>query len=331
MSSPPTAIVLGATGHIGCAIARHLIDCGYAVTAATRQRQLPANLNGLDIAIASGDADHPGQLSAWIAGHDVVLDAAAPYPIQLFCPTIPAESRPLDYAKERTRALLEAARIHRARLVLVSSFVTLPRPSNPWQALRSRMARAAHPYFAVKSLVESLVLQAARAGLPAAVINPTMCLGPWDMKPVEQCLVPQLLRGQVMATATDTVNVVDVREVARVAVAAIEGQRTGVPIAVTGHNVRIDALMAAICQLGDVRPPRSSVPTTLGALMAYWTEAAFALSGRPSPYPSLVPMLLGESYPMALGYEQRELGVMPRPLEDTLRAAMDWYRAIGYC
>ncbi|MEM9492410.1 MAG: hypothetical protein AAGC55_24905, partial [Myxococcota bacterium] len=270
-------------------------------------------------------------LDAWIAGHDLVVDAAAPYPVQRFCPTSPVEAQPLAYAEQRTRAILAATERHRARLVLISSFVTLPRPRFPWQHLRSQLIRAAHPYFAVKSLIESLVLDAARAGLPAAVINPSVCLGPWDIKQSEFCLIPQLLRGQVLAAATATINVVDVREVARAAVAAAHSERYGWPIPVSGHNIQTHALLERIAELGGTAAPRLRAPLSAGITAAYWAEAALALSGRPSPYPALVSMLLGECYSMTIAREQHDLGALPRPLDHTLGDAIAWYRAIGYC
>lgn len=331
MSSAPKALVLGATGHIGSAITRRLLERGYSVTAATRREQLPENLGGLDVTVASGDSDAPGQLARWVAGHDVVVDAAAPYPVQLFRPTQPAEVQPLQYAEERTRTLLAAVTRHRAHLVLISSFVTLPRRLHPWKQMRSRMVRGTHPYFAVKERIEALVLEAADAGLPVTVINPTVCLGPWDMKPSEFCLIPQLLRGRVLASTTTAINVVDVRDVAHAAVAALEARGPTHPITVSGHNIRSSDLVAQICRLGDAPAPSWSAPIALGMAMAYWAEAALALSGRPSPYPALVPLLLGECYPMTISPAQRDLDVTPRPLEQTLGESIEWYRAIGYC
>jgi uncharacterized protein YbjT (DUF2867 family) len=98
------ALVLGATGHIGNAIVRELLDRGYQVTATSRRKEPAANLVGLPVRYASGNCNTPGQLDAWIAGHDVVVDAAAPYPFRLYSTTNEAENHPLDYAAQRTRA-----------------------------------------------------------------------------------------------------------------------------------------------------------------------------------------------------------------------------------
>ena len=59
--------------------ARELLSRGWQVSAATRQAA-PRSLDGLDVRLLPGDADAPGQLERWVAGHELVIDAAAPHP-----------------------------------------------------------------------------------------------------------------------------------------------------------------------------------------------------------------------------------------------------------
>jgi nucleoside-diphosphate-sugar epimerase len=47
--------------------------------------------------------------------------------------------------------------------------------------------------------------------------------------------------------------------------------------------------------------------------------------------PSIGPLLVLDGYVMTPSVEQRALGIVPRPLDDTLRDAIDWYRGLGYC
>ena len=75
------ALVLGGSGHLGNAAVRELLACGYAVTAARRGRTAARNLAGLPVCDALGDADHPATVDGWVRGHDLVVDAAAPYPL----------------------------------------------------------------------------------------------------------------------------------------------------------------------------------------------------------------------------------------------------------
>ncbi|MDC3958375.1 NAD-dependent epimerase/dehydratase family protein [Polyangium jinanense] len=320
------ALVLGATGHIGQAMVRELLAHGYQVTAATR-RKSPPNLAGLEVDLAVGDADAPGQIDAWARGHDVLVDAAAPYPVHRFAPQSSAERDPLRYAVTRTRAVLDAAFRSGARLVYIGSFTTLPRHEAGLATLETNFRRQSHPYFTVKAHMEGMVLDAARHGLPAVLANPTAFLGPWDDKPQELALVPQLLSGQVPATVRRVVNVVDIRDAASAIRGALEAEAFGTPIPITGHDVSTDVLAARICELAGVRPPLLRASARLSATGAFWMEAALSLGGRPSPLPSLALLLVLDAYAMGppMGTTRFAAGV--RPLDETLRDAIAWYRA----
>jgi dihydroflavonol-4-reductase len=326
------AVVLGATGHIGNAITRDLLNHGYRVTAATRQ-QHPEALADLGVEIGRGDADSPGQLAAWVRGHNLVIDAAAPYPLNLFVAAVPAERAPLDYARRRMGNLLDAVSREGATLAYVSSFTTLPRPDSEGMlaAIEARARRRVHPYFMVKATMEGMVLEAIHGGLRAAILNPAACLGPWDRRSRELCVVPLLVAGRVPAIVDRVVNVIDVRDVAAAVRAALEQRRFGVPILLAGHDSRTDALAARVCHLAGAPAPRIQVSARLAAGGALWAEAAWAFFGYPSPLPAIGLLLILESYPMQPSVEQRALGALPRPLDETLRDSIAWYRRIGYC
>jgi dihydroflavonol-4-reductase len=324
------ALVLGATGHLGQAIVRELLDRGVQVTAASRQVRPPA-LAGLDLTPVSGDADRGDQLTLWASGHDLIVDAAAPYPTNLFAPTNDAERDPLGYARRRTRALLDATAASGARLAFVSSFTTLPRHDEGVQRLEAQLRRTLHPYFAVKQVMEEMILEAARGGLPALVVNPTACFGPWDRKPRALCAIPQLVAGEVPATVGHVVNVIDVRDVARMLVRMLERGQTGGPHLLSAHDTTVDALARRTCAIAGVLPPLLSAPTRVAAAMALYVEAAWAFWGRPSPVPALGMLLLLDGQASPASPAGQTLDVTPRPLDETVHDAISWYRSIGYC
>ncbi len=322
------ALVLGATGHLGNAISRELLARGFQVTATSRRPSPAANLEELPIRFLSGDGDRPRQLDEWVRGHDLVVDAAAPYHFHLAPDSL--GERPGMIAERRIDALLESVSRHGATLAYVSSFTTLPRPRPLLEALQHGALRLLHPYFELKNRMEARVLAAARGGLPVAVVNPTLCLGPWDLKPLRFCLIPLALRGELPATSGHALNFIDVRDVACALLTAVEKERFGEPIPLCGHNTTVDGLTAAICRQGGARPPKLRVPAQLTALAAYGNEVLSSLGLSPLSYPSLGMILLLEQRWESPGSAQRDLGVHLRPLSRTLAEAIDWYREIGY-
>ena len=328
MAAPPRALVLGGTGHLGHALLRELCGRGYRVRALTRQAR-PSLLDGLEVEVIHGDADAPGILEGAVAETDVIVDAAAPYP--LYLQASPGDPRdPVGEAALRTARLCEASRRRGAALVFISSFTTLPRPQSTWSTLEARMRRAVHPYFTTKEAMESVVLEGCRRGLDAVIINPTACLGPWDGKPRSLTYLPLLVSGEIPATSSRVVNVIDVRDVARGAIAALEAGVFGKPLLFGGHDIRADELAARACALVGRRPPRLRASIRAAATAAYWTERLFAATGRRAPMPSLPLLLSCEVWGTGMGEAQRPLGAWPRPLEDTLRDSLEWYRRLGY-
>ena len=193
------------------------------------------------------------------------------------------------------------------------------------------MLRGSHPYFATKAALEREVLDAAASGLAAVVVNPSVCLGPYDQKPMEACFVPTVARGELMAVTGQTLNVVDVRDVAAAALEALDARQYGRPIALAGHDIDLASLVEQICALAGRRPPCLRASTRLTAAGAWWTDALAGALGQTPPFPSLPFLLLCACHAMRPFPEQRALGLTPRPLDATINDALRWYRRIGYC
>jgi dihydroflavonol-4-reductase len=325
------ALVIGASGHIGNAIVRAFLDRHYRVCACGRRSVPPANLSDLPVRYLSGDIETLGQLDKWIAGHDLVVDAAAPYPLNVFSPVSEAGKDPIAHAERRTRLLLDAVCRHKARLVYVGSFVTGVRPRTSAQRFQHQAMRLAHPYFEVKELIESQMLDACRHGLEVVIANPTYCLGPWDLHDRQLCTIPLLLSGEIPSSITQTLNVIDVRDVARAICEALDVERYGEPIQMSGHDISTDDLYSLICQLGGVPRPRISTATTVALASAYAMELMLGMIGEKTRLPAGGMMMATLFDYMVSGAELRELGIAPRPLTETLVDAIEWYRRIGYC
>jgi dihydroflavonol-4-reductase len=317
------ALVLGGSGHVGNAVVRALLARGWEVTAARRGRTAATNLAGLGVRDALGDAGDAATLDRWIAGCDLVVDAAAPYPLTL------AERGAAAASARRAHDLVDAIARHRARAVHVGSFVT-------------RLATAApHPYFAAKRAGEAVLAAAARAGAPITVVHPTTCMGPGDSRPAAMCLIPRLLAGQMPVVPSHLINVVDVRDVARGVVAAADAA-AGEPVVLSGHDVGIPELCALIGDLAGVRVVTRAIPAaaalaaawslelgslgSLGSLESLGSPGSPGSRGAAMP-PVLLPTLLAlRQTALPVGAVQRALGAAPRPLSATLRDAIAWYR-----
>lgn len=314
-------LVIGAAGHIGNAITRALLDRGCEVTAVGRRVQQPLNLEGLNLTYKAGDADLPGQFEQWIHGCDLVVDAAAPYPLEGFS-LFKTELTPVAGAEKRTARLIKAVLKEDAELIHIGSFVTCLRPRSATQRLQASLARITHPYFEIKSLIETQLLDAARHGLRVVIVNPTYCMGPWDLHDRQLCVIPLLLGGEMRVTTRQRLNIIDTRDVALAALSAAELGRYAEPIVLTGHDVRTDELHTLICSSSGVTVRTLTIPSALAAVAAYWLDTAQLMST----------IMMADMFEYLPNNDDlRALGLEARPLADTVRDATAWYRRIGYC
>jgi nucleoside-diphosphate-sugar epimerase len=278
-----------------------------------------------------GDIEDGACLDAWVRGHDVIIDAAAPYPIKL---TRSGQETlaTLKLVERRTHALLSAVRKHAAHLIYVGSFATAPRSRHGLDGLATQLIRRRHPYFPVKDRIEEMILAAARDGRAVTLVNPTGCIGPWDCKPRTRCFIPALLRGEIPASTDQMLNVIDVRDLASaIAILVDRGEPNKEPISLAGHNISNDMLFRWICELGDVKPPRLVTPTGAGVIGTYLSEAISTRLEMTPILPALIAMLTYMHGYMAPSPAQIDLNLTLRPLSATLRDTIAWYRAISYC
>src|SRR5215469_1558173 len=79
MSTPDTVLVTGASGFVGSAVARKLLDRGFAVRALVRQSSPRFHLEGLALDYVVGDLRDAATVRPAMAGVRHVLHVAADY------------------------------------------------------------------------------------------------------------------------------------------------------------------------------------------------------------------------------------------------------------
>lgn len=318
-------LVVGATGHLGQAVVRHALAQGRAVTAVSRQRD-PVALRGLDVTIARADRNL-GELAQLAAGHDLLIDAAAPYPLDPCVQGSPAWRNAIDTCLDHTRQVIGAARKNRLPLVFISSFTTLPRPESPLAAMEAAWRRATYPYFEAKAAMERTVLAAAREGLPAIVVNPAACLGPWEFRPEGSSFVRLVMARRLPFVMDQVLSVIDVRDVAEAIDRAFAHGIFGRRIALAGHNLSLADLARQIAALdGGCAPAPMAMDPRMASFAGFWTSAAFSAFNQSAPDVWRAVPLVADGFPMQPSPEQAALGLRLRPLLDTIRDAIAFHR-----
>jgi len=165
------------------------------------------------------------------------------------------------------------------------------------------------PYKRTKLEAERLVLAAAAEGLDALCVNPTTPVGEGDDAPTPTGrMVQAVASGRYRATLRGGgLNLVDVRDVARGHVLALERGRRGERYLLGGVDLTLADAFALIARAAGRRPPRLRLPyaaVRLGAALGAVNRHEALLARLPAWFSS--------------EKAGRELGYAPGPVEDAL-------------
>jgi dihydroflavonol-4-reductase len=324
------ALVTGASGFVGSAVARALIRSGYRVRALVRPSSPRINLNGVDLQIVEGDMRDSSAAAAAAKGARYVFHVAADY--RLWAPYPHAIIR---NNIEGTQALMSAAQAAGVeRIVYTSSVATLRLregglPADESGALSADEAIGAYKRskVAAERLVEDLV---ARHRLPAVIVNPSTPIGPRDVRPTPTGrLIVEAACGRMPAFVDTGLNLVHVDDVAAGHVAALKRGTIGERYILGGENLTLAELLGKIAELMGGRPPRLRLPRALVYPLAVAAEGIARVTQR-EPFVTLDGLRMAK-YKMFFTSTkaERELGYTWRPVDEALRDAVQWFRAMG--
>jgi dihydroflavonol-4-reductase len=169
------------------------------------------------------------------------------------------------------------------------------------------------PYKRTKLEAERLVLAAAADGLDALCVNPTTPVGEGDTAPTPTgAMVRGVASGRYRASLRGAgLNLVDVRDVARGHVLALERGRSGERYLLGGWDVTLTEAFALIARAAGRTPPRLELP--------YAAVAAFArlgLANRQEVTLARLPAWFSSDK------AERELGYSRSPLEPAVARAV---------
>jgi dihydroflavonol-4-reductase len=318
--------VTGASGLVGASLVRALLAAGHRVTAL--QRGPGPALAGLDLALAPGDVRDPEAVARGVEGAEAVFHLAARVTIQ-------GDRDGAGWAVnvEGTGNVARAClRAGVRRLVHLSSVEALDPapPDRPLDEGRPLLA-ARDGYAASKAAAERAVADAVREGLDAVVVSPTAVLGPHDHRPSALGgVVLRIARGRLPALVDAGYDLVDARDVAAGALAALARGRRGERYLLAGRWAHLRELAEAVAAAAGVRPPRLAAPLWLAGLAVPVAAALGRATGEPPHLTRAALSTLRASHrDVRHDKAARELGWAPRPLAETVADTVAWFREAG--
>ena len=325
-----TALVTGATGFVGAAVARALLREGWSVRALARAGSDRRNLQGLAVEIVTGDLSDRDSLDRAAAGCTALFHVAADYRLGARDPA------PLYKTNvEGTRSVLEAARAAGvARIVYTSSVacVGLPPDGSPGREdTPVSLADMIGHYKRSKFLAEQLVREAAAAGTPVVIVNPSTPIGPGDVKPTPTGqMVFDAATGRMPAYVDTGLNIVHVDDVAAGHLLAHRARacRRALHPRRAGHDVARDPARRSRGSTGR-RPPHIRLPRAALLPLAYVAEFVAGLTGGSTRLTVEGLRMARKRMFFSSDKAVRELGYRWRPPGEAFADALRWLREQG--
>ena len=323
------ALVTGATGFVGAAVARALERAGWQVRVLVRSGSDRSNLQSLAAQVVEGQLADSSSLERALDGCAGLFHVAADYrlgardPSQLYRTNV-----------EGTRNILQAARTAGvARIVYTSSVATIGIPPGGAPGEERTPVDLSHMighYKRSKYLAEEVAKDAARTGMSVIIVNPSTPIGPGDIRPTPTGqLVLDAASGRMPAYVDTGLNIVQVDDVAAGHLLAYERGKAGERYILGGEDMTLQTILAQIARLVGRTPPRVRLPYAAVLPVAYLAEAFAKLSGRSGRVTLEGVRMSRKRMFFSSAKAVSELGYRWRPPLEAFEDALRWFRERG--
>lgn len=325
-------LVTGATGFVGAAVARALLAGGHRVRVLVRPESDRRNVAGLDVETAEGDLTDPASLQSACAGCAGVFHVAADYRLWTRDPAAMMRSN-VDGTLNLMNAAMEAGV---SRIVYTSSVATLgidPSGKPADEQTPVTFSDMIGPYkrskFRAEEAVRDLISD---RSAPIVIVNPAAPIGPRDVKPTPTGkMIVDAAAGRMPAYVDTGLCVVHVDDVAQGHLLAFEKGRIGERYILGGENMTLCELLTRLAAITGRRPPKVRIPHAAIIPVAVLAEAWTRLTGGDEPFVSVDSIRMAKKLMFfSSAKAERELGYAPRPADQALADAFEWFRDNGY-
>ena len=321
----------GATGFVGSHVARVYAEAGAELRLLTRSSSNLRSIEGMKAETVVGDLRDVSSLRSALTGCEAVVHVAADYRLWVRDPKAMYGAN-----VDGTRELLKLAREAGVKRVVYTSSVatmgfkmdgTIVDEETP-VGLEEMIGH----YKRSKFLGELEAIKAARAGQEVMILNPTTPIGSEDRKPTPTGqIVVDFLNRKFPAYVDTGLNLVDVGEVARMHLVALERGRAGERYILGGENLTLKQILDRMSSITGLPSPTMKVPHAVAMAFAFFEENFTGRLRGKEPRATVEAVRMGRKMMFASsGKAERELGFKVLPVYGALRTAIEWFVANGY-
>ncbi|MDV3127032.1 NAD-dependent epimerase/dehydratase family protein [Mycobacterium sp. 21AC1] len=320
------ALVLGASGNVGAAVTRQLVERGDDVRVLLRRSSSTKGIDGLDVEHCFGDIFDVDAVAAAMADRDVVfycvVDTRAHLadPAPLFATNVDGLRGVLDIALE----------VDLERFVFLSTIGTIAIGRDGETVDEDtpfNWAGKGGPYIESRRQAEDLVLRyAIEHGLPAVAMCVSNPYGPPDWQPKQGALIAMAAFGKTPVYIRGVgAEVVGIDDAAAALVLAATHGRSGERYIVSESYMSQQEMFTVAARAVGASPPRFGVPMALVYAFGWLAGLSNRLFHTDLPMNLTAVRLLALTSPADHGKATRDLGWKPEPTAESIRRAARFY------
>jgi dihydroflavonol-4-reductase len=320
--------VTGASGHIGNCLVRELIAKGFQVKALIHSFE--NDLGEMDVELIRGNLLEVDSLKNLCEGVDVVFHLGVKIALdnreseQIFAVNVTG-----------TKNLIEAAKSAGVKKFIhfssIDAFQNIPK-ENILKENIGLVDSKTSVYAFSKAQSDRVVLNAVSEGLDAVILCPTAVIGPFDYRGsfLGQALI-KIHENKLPMLISGGYNWVDVRDIATAAIQSIESGRKGEKYILSGNYCSLKELSGLIRKISGKKTPQFIAPIFLAQLASPFYQIYYSITNKKPIYTwQSLKLLINAPKKISFEKAKNELGYNPRPLEQTLRDTLTWYKQNNY-
>jgi dihydroflavonol-4-reductase len=321
--------VTGATGFIGSAVVRKLLEAKRSVRAIVEPGANTKNLDGLNVERVTCDVTDGVKMQRALSGCEALYHLAAIYKTWLPEPEIIYRVN----IEGTVATLLAAQHAKIPRVVYTSSIAAIGLVDGGLadESTQFNLFDIANEYILTKWQSERIAMRFAEQGAPIVIVNPAFPFGTGDVAPTPTGkIILALLKGMIPGKGPGGFCTIDVDDCAAGHLLAEAKGRAGQRYILGNDNVTLNDFFAMVAREANVPAPRLPLPKSLGAYVALgmelWSDHV-SHKEPPATYRSIRYAQRNAFFSNVKA--KRELGLPSRPLAETIRRAVQWFRAEG--
>ncbi len=178
-----------------------------------------------------------------------------------------------------------------------------------------------------KALAAREVLKGIKRGLNAVIVCPTGVTGPYDYKVSEMGqLITYFLKKKLKVYVAGSYDFVDVRDVVKGHILAGQKGESGQTYILSGERITVAELLSTLEDITGVKAPSLRLPRRLARAAGVLVSPYYWLTKVKPLFTAYSIDVLASNSLVSSEKARRELGYSSRPVKESIKDAIEWFR-----